>query len=64
MLLGEHGLTLDYLERLASQEGGLAEWAMPVPIMDPIRCDPRFDALVQGLKMTDPYFARVCGNRQ
>ena len=63
MLLGEHGLTQDYLDRLASQDGGLAEWAVPVPIMDPIRCDPRFIAVVQRVQMQDPYFAKVCGKK-
>jgi len=63
MLLGEHGLTLDYLERLAGEDHGLADWAAQIPIMDPIRCDPRFLAVVENLKMTDAHAAKVCGAR-
>jgi TolB-like protein len=63
MLLGDHGLTLDYLKRLAGREDGLAGWAIPVPIMDPIRCDPRFVAVVEDLKMTDPHADKVCGKK-
>jgi len=63
MLLGEHALALDYLERLAPRDGGLAEWAIPVPAMDPIRCDPRFTALVDNLKTKDPHFEKVCGKK-
>ncbi len=63
MLLGELGLTQDYRKRLASQDGGLAEWAIAVPIMDPIRCDPRFVALVESLKMKDLHAEKVCGKK-
>ncbi|HET7779399.1 MAG TPA: hypothetical protein VFL07_12650, partial [Rudaea sp.] len=63
MLLGERGLTQDYLERLASREGGLAEWATAVPIMDPIRCDPRFIAMVESLKTKDARAEKVCGEK-
>jgi hypothetical protein len=60
MLLGEHELTLSYLEVLAGELGGIPEWAMILPVMDPIRCDPRFVAIIQRLKTTDPYAAKVC----
>ena len=63
MLLGEPGLTLDYLERLAPRDGGLAEWAIGVPIMDPIRCDPRFVAMVESLKTRDARAGKVCGKK-
>jgi hypothetical protein len=63
MLLGERQLTLSYLERLAGELGGHADWAVMLPIMDPIRCDPRFVAIIQRLKTTDPYAAKVCGEK-
>lgn len=63
MLLGEHGMALDYLERLAPRDGGLSEWAIAVPIMDPIRCDPRFVAMVESLKTKDARAEKVCGKR-
>jgi TolB-like protein/Tfp pilus assembly protein PilF len=64
MLLGEHELTLSYLDVLASELGGEAEWAMILPVMDPIRCDPRFVAIIQRLKTTDPYAAKVCARKE
>jgi TolB-like protein/Tfp pilus assembly protein PilF len=63
MLLGEHELTLSYLEVLAGELGGIPEWAMILPVMDPIRCDPRFVAIIQRLKTTDPYAAKVCAGK-
>ena len=63
MLLGEHELALRYLEVLAGELGGNPEWAMILPVMDPIRCDPRFVAIVHRLKMTDPYAAKVCAGK-
>lgn len=60
MMLGERELTLSYLETLAGELGGVAEWAMILPVMDPIRCDPRFVAIIQRLQTKDPYFATVC----
>ena len=64
MLLGEHELTISYLERLAGQLGSHADWAVMMPTMDPIRCDPRFVAIVQRLKTTDPHAGKVCAGKQ
>jgi tetratricopeptide (TPR) repeat protein len=63
ILLGEPDLALGYLERLAAEVGGTADWAVVLPAMDPIRCDPRFAAVVERLKMKDPYAAKVCGKK-
>jgi TolB-like protein/Tfp pilus assembly protein PilF len=63
MLLGEPGLALDYTERLAGEAGGTADWTVMLPAMDPIRCDPRFVAVVERLKTKDPYAAKVCGKK-
>src|SRR5256886_8954453 len=64
MLLGERELTISYLEHLAGHLGSHADWAVMMPAMDPIRCDPRFVAIIQRLKTTDPYAAKVCGGKQ
>jgi TolB-like protein/tetratricopeptide (TPR) repeat protein len=60
MLLGERELALDYLERLAGIPNGFADWTIMLPVMDPIRCEPRFVAVVERLKTTDPHAAKVC----
>jgi len=60
MLLGERELALDYLERLAGVPNGYAEWTITLPVLDPIRCEPRFVAVVERLKTTDPHAAKVC----
>ena len=54
-------LAIDYLETSAVNPGNSpAEWAMMLPALDPIRCTPRFKALVQKLKTSDPRAATVC----
>jgi serine/threonine-protein kinase len=62
VLLGEHELALDYLERLARVPNGYADWTIMLPVLDPIRCEPRFVALVKKLKTTDPHVAKVCAD--
>jgi adenylate cyclase len=61
VLLGEPDLALDYLEALAAEVGGTADWAVMSPTLDPIRCEPRFLAVIRKIKTTDPYAAKVCG---
>ncbi|MGH8233643.1 MAG: tetratricopeptide repeat protein, partial [Rhodanobacteraceae bacterium] len=63
MLLGEHQLALDYLERLAAFAGGSADDAVMMPALDPIRCQPRFVAIVKKLRTTDPYHNKVCAKK-
>ena len=60
MLLDEHALALDYIERNAGNLGTTMDWAIMLPQMDPIRCEPRFAAVVQNLKTHDPRHATVC----
>jgi hypothetical protein len=62
MKLGAPDLTLGYLEYLAGELGGSADWAVMLPDLDPIRCDPRFTALVRRMKTSDPYAAKVCAS--
>jgi TolB-like protein/Tfp pilus assembly protein PilF len=63
ILLGEKEITLDYLERFSEIKGNYVDWAIMMPAMDPIRCEPRFVALVKKLKTHDPHFAKVCGGK-
>ena len=63
VLLGENGLALDYLERLTGLGTDDASWAVMLPALDPIRCTPRFKAVIGKLKTTDPHAARVCGGK-
>ena len=62
VMLGAQDLALDYLERRIDDPGNApVEWSMMLPALDPIRCTPRFKALVQKLKTHDPRAATVCG---
>jgi len=63
MLLGERELALENLERLAGVPNGHAEWTITLPVLDPIRCEPRFMAVVERLRTTDPHAAKVCAGR-
>ncbi len=59
--LGEPELALEFLEREAKTGiNGYADWAIMLPAVDPIRCAPRFIAVVKRMKTTDPYYAKVC----
>ena len=61
VMLGERDIALDYLERFASEVGSTVDWSIMLPAMDPIRCEPRFVALVKKLGTRDPHFSKVCG---
>jgi TolB-like protein/tetratricopeptide (TPR) repeat protein len=60
MLLGEPELALDYLERIGGNLGNSADWAINMPVMDPVRCEPRFKAFVERLKSGDHRAAKMC----
>ena len=60
VMLGAHDLALDTLERYSREVGAAMDWNIVLPVMDPIRCDPRFVAVVEQQKMKDPHAARVC----
>jgi adenylate cyclase len=65
ILLDAPDLALDYLERSVDHpENNIAlpEWPMMLPTLDPIRCTPRFKALVERLKTRDPRAATVCAS--
>ncbi|HEY3519771.1 MAG TPA: hypothetical protein VGK80_01880 [Rhodanobacteraceae bacterium] len=62
--LGEPELALEFLEHEAKTGiNGYADWAIMLPAVDPIRCGPRFIAVVKRMKTTDPYYAKVCGSK-
>ncbi len=63
MLLGEGQLALDYVDRLSRGLGNEMDWAIMSPALDPIRCEPRFLAVVERLKTTDPHTAKVCAGK-
>jgi TolB-like protein/Tfp pilus assembly protein PilF len=54
VLLGEDELALDYMARLATAFGTTMDWAIRLPQMDRLRCDPRFRKIVATLRTTDP----------
>jgi TolB-like protein/Tfp pilus assembly protein PilF len=63
VLLGAPELALDYLERSVDEPESTTnppEWTMMLPALDPIRCAPRFKALVERLKTRDPRAGTVC----
>jgi hypothetical protein len=53
VMLGERELAFDSLERIVAEGGGYADWAIMLPAMDPIRCEPRFVAVVKKMRTTD-----------
>jgi TolB-like protein/Tfp pilus assembly protein PilF len=65
VLLGAPELALDYLERSVDEPESTTnppEWAIMLPALDPIRCTPRFKALVERLKTRDPRAPTVCAD--
>ncbi len=62
VLLGEPGLAYEYMERAAEVGYGFPDWSLVMPGVDPLRCEPRFRALVERLGMVDPRFEEVCGS--
>jgi hypothetical protein len=63
VLLGEPGQALDYLDRISGHLGNTADWAITMPTMDPIRCEPRFQTIVARLKSSDYRAAKQCKSR-
>jgi adenylate cyclase len=53
MRLGTPDLALSYIERQSADPFLTPEWAMMLPAVDPIRCDPRFTAVAKKLAVND-----------
>ena len=58
--LGEPALALDWIERTSRHFGNSMDWSVMLPGLDPIRCEPRFRAVVARMRTTDPRFEAVC----
>jgi hypothetical protein len=63
IMLDEPELALEYMERAAEEPASYIEWSMSLVIMDQLRCGPRFAALLERLRSTDPRAATVCTKR-
>jgi adenylate cyclase len=63
VMLHEPELAMDYMARIAAVPGASIDWAIRLPQMDPLRCQPRFRAIVASLRTTDPA-ATNCTGRQ
>ena len=61
MLLGAPDRAVDYLERNSSEPFGSLDWSMMLPALDPVRCDPRFQAAAKRLSINDLRAAKQCG---
>jgi TolB-like protein/tetratricopeptide (TPR) repeat protein len=59
--LGEPQVALDYIGRHVDERYGFLDWAMARASLDPIRCDPRFQAAEKKLAMNDVRAAKLCG---
>ena len=60
MMLKEPRLALDYIEKNAGNFGNSMDWAVHLPLMDPIRCEQRFKAALLRLRSGDPAAAKLC----
>jgi len=63
MLLGEPDIALGYVEQHSLEPFGSLDWAMVASSMDPIRCDPRFQAVARNLAINDLRAAKLCGRQ-
>lgn len=59
--LGEPRLALSNLQAWAyTDRAGQSEWAVMMPALGQLHCDPGFVALVKKIKTTDPHYATLC----
>ncbi|MEP6880469.1 MAG: hypothetical protein ABI866_00680, partial [Dokdonella sp.] len=59
--LGEPKLAIANLQSWAYTDvAGQSEWAVMMPALGQLRCDPDFVALVTKIKTTDPHYAQQC----
>jgi TolB-like protein/tetratricopeptide (TPR) repeat protein len=60
MLLGEPGQALDYVDRASHVTPIDLAWGVLMPSLDPIRCETRFIAAVDRIRMVDHRAPRLC----
>ncbi len=60
MALGQGGVALDYIERNVNERYSVLDWGLVRAPLDPIRCDPRFQAAAKKLQITDMRAAKLC----
>jgi tetratricopeptide (TPR) repeat protein len=58
--LGEPEVALDYIERHVDEPYGILDWGMVRAALDPIRCEPRFEAAAKKLAIKDVRAAVIC----
>jgi len=63
MLLGEQDHALDYVDRSSHGTGLDLAWGVLMPSLDPIRCEPRFVAAVERIRIVDHRAARLCASK-
>jgi hypothetical protein len=49
---GENDHAFDWLEKAYEERDGIIYWLKSVPVFDPLRSDPRFDALARRLELS------------
>ncbi|HQR24693.1 MAG TPA: hypothetical protein PL152_04945 [Steroidobacteraceae bacterium] len=60
IVLGEPQVALDYIQRHAGEPYGTLDYGMVRAALDPIRCDPRFQAAAKKLAINDVRAAKLC----
>jgi adenylate cyclase len=63
MLLGAPDIALGYVEQHSLEPFGSLDWAIVDSSMDPIRCDPRFQAVARNLAINDQRAVALCGKQ-
>jgi TolB-like protein/tetratricopeptide (TPR) repeat protein len=65
MLLDAPELALDYVERASHTPTSKVDlsWAVLMPSLDPIRCEPRFTAAVERIHVVDHRAKRLCAGK-
>jgi TolB-like protein len=60
VLLGEHELVFQFIARQASSTIATLSWVLLIPVMDPVRCDPRFRGVLTKAGLKDLRAVKLC----
>ena len=60
ILLDEKQLALQYISLASTQRMGALSWGMLPPVMDPIRCEPRFQKIIRDKNFIDLRAEKLC----